>query len=268
MSESKDNEKNNAGEESRDASSAEEEVSSSAASEKKSAAPQNTEIAEQQKQADQESRKDQAESKPDDVKAESPQPAKPAKKKGSHRKIWQIAGICVLCFGCGFLGGVTANYIGPGHAQKETASSDRDDLEKIFGQLPEQWDDGSDKAPAQSTQGADDDQDDSDNPFASQAALGITVQQVQASDDQEGGVYVVSIADGSNATDAGVKVGDRIVKADNTEVTGVSALAEYIAGKDVGDTVTLTLKRDGQEVTADVTLISKNSVASQDNQKA
>lgn len=138
MSESKDNEKNNAGEESRDASSAEEEVSSSAASEKKSAAPQNTEITEQQKQADQESRKDQAESKPDDVKAESPQPAKPAKKKGSHRKIWQIAGICVLCFGCGFLGGVTANYLGPGHAQKETASSDRDDLEKIFGQLPEQ----------------------------------------------------------------------------------------------------------------------------------
>lgn len=267
MSESKDNEKNNAGEESRDASSAEE-VSSSAASEKKSAAPQNTEIAEQQKQADQESRKDQAESKPDDVKAESPQSAKPVKKKGNHRKIWQIAGICVLCFGCGFLGGVAANYIGPGHAQKETASSDRDDLEKIFGQLPEQWDDGSDKAPAQSTHGADDDQDDSDNPFASQAALGITVQQVQASDDQEGGVYVVSIADGSDAADAGVKVGDRIVKADNTEVTGVSALAEYIAGKDVGDTVTLTLKRDGQEVTADVTLISKNSVASQDNQKA
>lgn len=190
------------------------------------------------------------------------QPVRPAKKKGGHRKVWQIVGICALCFVCGFGGGVAANYTGLGSSRKETASSDREELEKIFGQMPSQFGNGS-----QGTQDGDQD-DDSANPFAASAALGITVQQVQASDDQAGGVYVKAIADESNAADAGVKVGDRIIKADNTEVTSVSTLAQYIAGKDVGDTVTLTLKRDDQEVTADVTLISKNSVSSSDNEKA
>lgn len=167
-----------------------------------------------------------------------------------------------MCFVCGFGGGVAANYTGLGSSRKETASSDREELEKIFGQMPSQFGNGS-----QGTQDGDQD-DDSANPFAASAALGITVQQVQASDDQAGGVYVKAISDESNAADAGVKVGDRIIKADNTEVTSVSTLAQYIAGKDVGDTVTLTLKRDDQEVTADVTLISKNSVSSSDNEKA
>lgn len=217
-------------------------------------------------------------------KTEAPKPAKPAKKKVNHKKVWTIIGICALCFGCGFGGGVVANYTGLGSRKNDT-SAEREEMEKFFEQLPSQFDnngsqgsngsgssgsdgtDGSSSAsPSQGTQNGNGS--DSTNPFASKAALGITVQQVTASDDQEGGVYVVAIADESNAADAGVKVGDRIVKVDNTEVTSVSTLAEYIASKDVGDKVTLTLKRDDQEITAEVTLISKNSVSSSDNEKA
>ncbi len=179
----------------------------------------------------------------------------------------KIIAMCVLCAICGFGGGVVANLTGIGTAK--TTKNETAGISDIFSDEDSGEGDSYSALPFGNNEESDDsDEETETSPFTSGAALGITVQQVTATDDTEGGVYVVSISDESNADDAGVEVGDRIVKADNLEVTGVESLASYILEKDVGDTITLTLKRDDEEFTAEVTLISRNSVTSDGNQKA
>jgi serine protease Do len=75
------------------------------------------------------------------------------------------------------------------------------------------------------------------------------------------GAYIVpssggepSIVPGSPAAKAGVKEGDIIIKVSNTDVDQDNSLTSLIGGKSVGDEVTLTIIRDGEEMTLDVTL--------------
>jgi len=55
------------------------------------------------------------------------------------------------------------------------------------------------------------------------------------------------------AENAGLKVGDLILKVDDTEISSNSALASAIAEYNAGDTATLTIQRDGKEQTVSVT---------------
>lgn len=62
--------------------------------------------------------------------------------------------------------------------------------------------------------------------------------------------YVYAVESGSS-----LKVGDWIYKVDGTVVSTTSALKRLIRTKEVGDTVTLTIYRDNQQQTVQVTLI-------------
>ncbi len=90
--------------------------------------------------------------------------------------------------------------------------------------------------------------------------LGLSVNQ---------GVYVVSVVSGSPAEKAGLKAGttdetgapgtggDVITAIDSTTVKSVSDIQNYLANKNVGDAVTLTLNRSGATTTVGVTLAAR-----------
>lgn len=87
--------------------------------------------------------------------------------------------------------------------------------------------------------------------------LGITANK---------GVYVVSVVSGSPAEKAGLKGGnydangqptgggDVITAVDGTSINTIQDLQSYVAGKQVGDTVTLTVLRGGSTISVQVTL--------------
>ncbi len=95
---------------------------------------------------------------------------------------------------------------------------------------------------------------------AQATTLGLNINQ---------GVYVVSVVSGSPAEKAGLKAGttdqsgapgkggDVITAIDSTTVKSVSDLQNYLANKNVGDTVTLTLNRGGATTTVGVTLAAR-----------
>ena len=68
------------------------------------------------------------------------------------------------------------------------------------------------------------------------------------------GVYVVDITKGGGAEAAGVQRGDRIIAVDDTAVSSTSTVKSYLADKEVGDTVSLQVERDGKVLTLNVTL--------------
>jgi S1-C subfamily serine protease len=87
--------------------------------------------------------------------------------------------------------------------------------------------------------------------------LGITQTQ---------GIYVVTVASGSPAEKAGLKGGnlgangqpakggDIITAVDGKTVNSIDELSSYIAGKKVGDTITLSVIRDGNTMSIQATL--------------
>ncbi len=77
--------------------------------------------------------------------------------------------------------------------------------------------------------------------------------------DRPRGVIVQGLVDGGSASKADIKAGDVILKIDGKEVDEPNALQSYIAGKSAGTTVTLTLYRDGKEITRDVTLKARET---------
>ncbi len=60
------------------------------------------------------------------------------------------------------------------------------------------------------------------------------------------GAYVEQIVSGSPAEKAGIQQGDIIIKIDGKRVSGSSQLSQFIAAKKVGDTITVTIYRDGK----------------------
>ena len=68
------------------------------------------------------------------------------------------------------------------------------------------------------------------------------------------GVYVANVTKGGGAEAAGVQAGDRIIAIDDTAVSSTSVVKSYLADKEVGDTVSLQVERDGKVLTLNVTL--------------
>jgi serine protease Do len=75
------------------------------------------------------------------------------------------------------------------------------------------------------------------------------------------GVYVDSITDNSAAGEAGIQVGDVIVKVDNTETNTSGELLETIGRKRPGDEVRLKVDRSGKELTFNVVLRNQEGEA-------
>ena len=73
------------------------------------------------------------------------------------------------------------------------------------------------------------------------------------------GVYVVDVVQGGPADKAGLKTGDRIVSIDGTEIAQKDDLGTLIQQHAAGDTLSITVAREGQMQTVSLTLGEKNA---------
>jgi M6 family metalloprotease-like protein len=86
-------------------------------------------------------------------------------------------------------------------------------------------------------------------PTGTRAVMGV--QTSEAAD----GVRVDRLTPGMPALEAGIKEGDVIVKLDSTEINGSERLSSALGSRKPGDTVTVTLKRDGKSQEIKVKLV-------------
>ncbi len=87
------------------------------------------------------------------------------------------------------------------------------------------------------------------------ATLGVSLTTVPY--DYRGtkaGLYINSVFEGSGAEEAGLKADDRITAADGQPIVQYADLSFILQKKKIGDTILITVERDGQEVTCRVTL--------------
>ena len=73
------------------------------------------------------------------------------------------------------------------------------------------------------------------------------------------GVYVVEVVKGGPAEKAGLQAGDRIVSVDGTEIASKDDLGTLMQKHATGDTLSITIARDGQMQTVNVTLGEKTA---------
>ncbi|WP_054743226.1 S1C family serine protease [Cellulosilyticum ruminicola] len=68
------------------------------------------------------------------------------------------------------------------------------------------------------------------------------------------GVYIQGLTPGTNSEKSGLAVGDCILAIDNQEVTDTADISKILQDKKVGDTVKMTISRDGQMLTKNLVL--------------
>ena len=73
------------------------------------------------------------------------------------------------------------------------------------------------------------------------------------------GVYVVEVVKGGPADKAGLQAGDRIVSVDGTEIASKDDLGTLMQKHAAGDTLSITIAREGQMQTVNVTLGEKTA---------
>ena len=84
--------------------------------------------------------------------------------------------------------------------------------------------------------------------------VSITSGEVEAGGISRGSAVVSSVEGGSAAEQAGIQQGDHIIALDDTPVNSSVSLQALVRSKAVGDTVSLTVVRGGQETNVQVTL--------------
>ena len=88
---------------------------------------------------------------------------------------------------------------------------------------------------------------------ATHPSIGVSATTVSSDSDRRGAL-VRELTAGGAASRSGLQPGDLITRVDDTEVTSVDELILAIRSNSIGDTVTVTYVRDGQERTSDVVL--------------
>lgn len=83
---------------------------------------------------------------------------------------------------------------------------------------------------------------------------GASANNISLPDSVKTGAVVVEVMDDSNASRAGLKSGDVIIKYDDYEITDFKHLKYYLFKSKKGDKVRITYLRDGKERTTDLTL--------------
>lgn len=87
------------------------------------------------------------------------------------------------------------------------------------------------------------------------ATLGVYLQELTSGNQYyAAGLYISDIISGSGAEEAGLQPYDRIVTADNTEVSDYTGLSAVLRNKKPGDNLELVIVRDGKTMTVNVTL--------------
>ena len=85
--------------------------------------------------------------------------------------------------------------------------------------------------------------------------IGVTLQTITKDDgNYKAGLYIADVSKGSGAEAAGLQPCDQIVGADGTEIASYTELSKILRNKHVGDILTLTIVRDGEQMDVDVTL--------------
>ena len=99
-----------------------------------------------------------------------------------------------------------------------------------------------------------------DSGAAQHAYLGVTPEDGSASDGSatRTGAQITSVGDGTPAAKAGLKVGDVITAVNGEPVDSALSLVGYIREQTVGNTVKLTLIRDGKTIEVDATLTARS----------
>ena len=83
---------------------------------------------------------------------------------------------------------------------------------------------------------------------------GAKANNIELPDEVKNGAVVVEVMNDSNASRAGLKAGDVIIKYDNYEITDFKHLKYYLFKSKVGDKVRITYLRDGKEKTTELNL--------------
>lgn len=89
-------------------------------------------------------------------------------------------------------------------------------------------------------------------PTKNKVYLGVQLEALE----NNGGVQVVEVADGSPASKAGIELEDVIIKVDGKTVTENADVVEKVRSAKAGDKLKLTVKRGGSEKQVEVTLSS------------
>lgn len=97
-----------------------------------------------------------------------------------------------------------------------------------------------------------------DGKVAGRPALGVYVYEVEADDEHPGGLLVSEAVEGSDAARKGLRENDILIEIDDREITDFSVVSEYLADKQVGDSVRLTIWREGKSIVKAVELIDQN----------
>ncbi len=92
------------------------------------------------------------------------------------------------------------------------------------------------------------------------ATLGVYVQELETAQGQyAAGLYITDIVSGGAAEAAGLQAYDRIVAVEGTEITSYSDLSAVLNKLNVGDTITITIERNGEQSDYSVTLTASLS---------
>ena len=91
---------------------------------------------------------------------------------------------------------------------------------------------------------------------ATHARLGVEVIDASSQDGLLTGAGIAAVSGGSAADEAGLEKGDVVVRVDDRPITDASSLVATIRGHRPGDTVTLTVVRDDEQVEVEATLDS------------
>jgi len=86
------------------------------------------------------------------------------------------------------------------------------------------------------------------------AAIGAEVATVLGPDGTAGGVGVVAVTSGGGAERAGLRAGDVITAVGGAQIPDTTALTQALAAAKPGDKVAVTITRDGQDRSVQVTL--------------
>ena len=99
------------------------------------------------------------------------------------------------------------------------------------------------------------------------ALIGVQIVDVNAATaekfdlDMTRGVYVDSVMDGGAGDEGGLEVGDVIIRVDEKTTNKSADLQSYVGRKRPGDQVTVTVMRDGDETTLNLTLKGREDEA-------
>ncbi len=164
------------------------------------------------------------------------------KKPFPWKTIGKYALCCLLSGLCGFGGGLFANYVDRQKTNNDIQYNYSDNNGNDFSMIPG-FGNGSSNEESGNSQ--------IEN--TNQAALGVKVKETSD------GVYIAGFSSNSNAESAGLKINDKIVGIDGNKYSTYNDIVSYIGTKKVGDTVKVSVERDGEEKTVDVELTERAS---------